>query len=159
MSGKRVVESEVRVRYAETDAQGVVYYANYFVWFEVGRINFLREVGFDYHQMERDGLGFFIAEATCRYHSPARFDDLLLVRTWIEEVRRRSFSFGYEIVRKGTGELLATGRTVQVFIDMRTRRPTEIPPPVRTTLLNLVGDEGTPESSSSRSGGKATSHS
>jgi acyl-CoA thioester hydrolase len=131
--GERVVETEVRVRYAETDAQGVVYYANYFVWFEVARMSYLRAIGYDYATLERDGLGFVIAEATCRYDAPAHFDEKLVVRTSVGEIRNRSFVFEYEVYNKETGQLLATGRTVQVFIDEK-GRPREIPPKLRAVL-------------------------
>jgi acyl-CoA thioester hydrolase len=131
--GKRVVETEVRARYAETDAQGVVYYANYFVWFEVARMSYLRVIGYDYATLERDGLGFFIAEAGCRYQAPAHFDEELVVRTSVGEVRNRSFVFEYEVYNKESGQLLATGSTVQVFIDER-GKPREIPPKLRTVL-------------------------
>lgn len=134
---ERVVETEVRVRYAETDAQGVVYYANYFVWFEVARMSYLRAIGYDYATLERDGLGFVIAEATCRYHAPAHFDEVLLIRTFPAEVRNKSFVFEYEVCNKETGQLLATGRTVQVFIDGR-GKPREIPPELRAKLEGLA---------------------
>jgi acyl-CoA thioester hydrolase len=131
--GKRFVETEVRVRYAETDAQRVVYYANYLVWFEVARMSYLRAIGYDYATLERDGLGFVIAEATSRYHSPAHFDEELVVRTSVGEIRNRSFVFEYEVYNKGSGQLLATGSTVQVFID-ESGKPREIPPRLRTIL-------------------------
>lgn len=131
--GKKVIDTEVRVRYAETDAQGVVYYANYFVWFEVARMSYLRAIGYDYATLERDGLGFVIAEASCRYHAPAHFDEELVVRTSVGEIRNRSFVFEYEVCNKGSGQLLANGSTVQVFIDER-GKPREIPPRLRTIL-------------------------
>jgi acyl-CoA thioester hydrolase len=129
----RVVEAPVRVRYAETDAQGVVYYANYFVWFEVGRITYLRAAGFDYAQMEREGFGFVIAEAYCRYLAPAHFNEELMVRTWIAEIKQRSFAFAYEVVNQATGQLLATGQTAQVVIDYQ-GKPREIPAVLRQML-------------------------
>ena len=131
--GKRVVETEVRVRYAETDAQGVVYYANYFVWFEVARMSYLRAIGYDYATLERDGLGFVIAEANCQYQAPAHFDEELVVRTSVGEVCNRSFVFEYEVYNKESGQLLATGSTVQVFIDER-GRSREIPLRLRAIL-------------------------
>jgi len=131
--GKRVVETEVRVRYAETDAQEVVYYANYFVWFEVARMSYLRAIGYDYATLERDGLGFVIAEAHCRYHAPAHFDEELVVRTSVGEVRNRSFVFEYEVYNKESGQLLATGSTVQVFIDEK-GKPRQVPPRLRAIL-------------------------
>jgi acyl-CoA thioester hydrolase len=129
----RVVEAPVRVRYAETDAQGVVYYANYFVWFEVGRVTYLRTSGFDYTKLAHDGLGFVIVEASCRYLSPAHFNEELVIRTWIEEVKHRSFVFAYEVVNQATGQLLATGRTIQVTID-RQGKAVEIPAALRQML-------------------------
>jgi acyl-CoA thioester hydrolase len=121
------------VRYAETDAQGVVYYANYFVWFEVGRIDFLRAMGLSYAEMEHDGVGFVIAEASCRYHAPAHFDEVLMVRTRLEEVKVRSFTLSYEVMNQTTGQLLATGRTAQVVVD-RSGKPVAIPPHIREKL-------------------------
>ena len=112
---------------------GVVYYANYFVWFEVARMSYLRAIGYDYAALERDGLGFVIAEASCRYHAPAHFDEELMVRTSVGEVRNRSFVFEYEVYNKETGQLLATGRTVQVFIDGK-GKPRGIPPKLRAIL-------------------------
>jgi len=134
LNAPRVVESEVRVRYAETDAQGVVYYANYFVYMEVGRVNFLRALGLDRGFWERAGWGIVIVEASCRYHAPARFDDRLVIRTWLENVRRSSFTFAYEILNGENGHLLANGHTVQVFVDLRTMRPTRLPPAVHKVL-------------------------
>lgn len=130
---KKVIDTEVRVRYAETDAQGVVYYANYFVWFEVARMSYLRAMGYDYATLERDGLGFVIAEATCRYQAPAHFDEVLVIRTSLAEIRKRSFAFEYEVHNQETGQLLAIGRTVQVFIDGK-GKPREIPPKLRAIL-------------------------
>ena len=127
MSQPRVVESEVRVRYAETDAEGVVYYANHFVYMEVGRINFLRALGIDRAFWQRAGIGLVIAEASCRYRAPAYFDDILVIRTSLEEVRRSSFAMCYEILNRQTERLLAEGRTVQVFVDLQTMRTMRLP--------------------------------
>ncbi len=130
-----VGEVELRVRFAETDAQGVVYYANYFVWFEVARVNFLRSLGFSYAEAEKAGIGFVIAEASCRYLAPARFDDLIRIRTRVEEVKNSSFVLAYEVFNGETGQLLAQGRTVQVFVNMKgDRRPIPIPPSLREAL-------------------------
>ena len=134
MNAPRVVESEVRVRYAETDAEGVVYYANYFVYMEVGRANYFRALGFDPTQHEHSGRGIVITEATCRYHAPARFDDRLIVRAWVENVRRSNFTFVYEIVHGDDRRLIAKGRTVQVFVDLHAMRPIRLPPEIRDVL-------------------------
>lgn len=108
----------LQVRYAETDQMGVVYYANYMVWFEIGRTDFCRQHGFAYREMERqDGLYIMVAEARCRYKAPARYDDELLIRTCLRATRRRVLVFGYEVYRQGTDELLAEGETVHVITD------------------------------------------
>jgi acyl-CoA thioester hydrolase len=134
VSKQHVVETEVRVRYAETDAQGMVYYSNYFVWFEVGRMAYLREIGLEYADLEQEGIGFVIADASCKYLSPAHFDEVLTIRTWVEDVKEKSFGFSYEIVNKETGNLLAKGRTVQVFINLRSGKAISIPPRVNALL-------------------------
>ncbi len=135
MTSPRVSESTLRVRFAETDAQGIVYYANYFVWFEVGRVNYLREVGFNVLRREQEGITFVIAEARCRYHASARFDDPILIRTWISQVKERSFVFSYQVLNQETGVLLAEGETVQVMVDPTTHKPIPIPEEFRRQLL------------------------
>jgi acyl-CoA thioester hydrolase len=117
----------LRVRYAETDQMGVVYYANYLVWFEVGRADLCRKLGFAYREMEHeDGLYLIVAEARCRYKAPARYDDEIEVRTCLREQRRRVLTFAYEIYRHPDEELLAEGETVHVITD-RTGRPRALP--------------------------------
>jgi acyl-CoA thioester hydrolase len=112
-----VSESIVKVRYAETDQMGVAYYANYLVWFEVGRSQFCNDCGFSYRDMEREtGLYLIVAEARCRYKTPARYEDELVVRTSIIELTRRTVRFGYEIRRKD-GEEMARGDTLHVLIN------------------------------------------
>ena len=134
MSPGRVVSENIRVRYAETDALGVAYYANHFVWFEVGRVSFLREIGLDISAAEREGISFVVAEAACRYQAPARFDERLVVRTWIEEMGQRSLTMAYEIASRDTGQTIATGKTIQVFIDVETHETIPIPAKVRHLL-------------------------
>ena len=130
MSGAEAVaahgfaETGVRVRYAETDQMGVVYHANYLVWFEVGRVEFMRQVGLDYRDMERDeGALIAVIEARARYKSPARYDDELLVRTTLASVRGSVVRFTYAIVRAGDETLLCEGETVHMVVgrDMRRR--------------------------------------
>ena len=111
-----VAESRVRVRYAETDQMGVAYYANYLVWFEVGRSQYCNDCGFSYRDMEREtGLFMIVAEARCRYKVPARYEDELVVRTRVTELTRRTLRFGYEIVRDDGAEV-ASGETLHVLI-------------------------------------------
>ena len=111
-------ETEVRVRYAETDAQGIVHNANYLVWFEVGRSEFCRSKGFSYKQMEdeEDAL-MVVAESYCRYKSPAFYEDVLTIRTKVGEVRSRSLAFVYEIFRASDDTLIAEGETLHVVTD------------------------------------------
>jgi acyl-CoA thioester hydrolase len=119
-------ETTVRVRYAETDQMGVVYYGNYFTWFEIGRIELCRQLGFEYKRMEAEDDSFIVvAEASCRYKRPARFDDLLTIRTRVTQAQRRTVRFGYEIFSQ-TGELIATGETLHVICD-RMGRPKSLP--------------------------------
>jgi acyl-CoA thioester hydrolase len=136
MTPPRISQSHLRVRYAETDAQGVVYYANYLVWFEVGRVDYLRQMGANYAGLEARGQGVMIAEAICRYHAPAHFDEELTICTWCDDIHRTSFRFRYEVKRGET--LLAEGHTVQVFMDLAAGKPMRIPPEIRE-LLEPVG--------------------
>ena len=111
-------ETPVRVRYAETDQMGVVYHANYLVWFEIGRTEFCRARGFSYRDMEENDRAFLVvAESYCRYKAAARYDDELVVRTHITEIRRRSVRFGYEIVRLSDSQTIAEGETGHVVTD------------------------------------------
>jgi len=120
-------ETSIRVRYAETDQMGVVYYGNYFTWFEVGRVEFCRQLGFEYKKMElEDDSYIVVAEASCRYKRPARFDDLLTIRTRVTEAQRRTIRFGYEILNAASGEIVATGETLHVICD-HTGRPKSLP--------------------------------
>jgi acyl-CoA thioester hydrolase len=119
-------ETRFRVRYAETDQMGVVYYANHFVWMEVGRVDLCKACGFNYRDMEHDdGIYLAVAEANCRYKWPARFDDEVIVKTWIEDANTRIVIFNYEM-RTVDDRLLATGMTRHVYVTkemQRTRLP------------------------------------
>jgi acyl-CoA thioester hydrolase len=116
-------EARVRVRYAETDQMGVVYHANYLVWFEVGRVEFIREIGLDYKSMEADGAMIAVAEATVRYKAPARYDDELIVRTLLAGVRGPIVRFRYAVVRAADDVVLCEGETVHIVVgpDMKRR--------------------------------------
>jgi len=116
----RMCEVTIRVRYAETDQMGVVYHANYFVWLEVGRVEFLRQLGFSYREMEQnDGCCIAVVDARCRYKAPARYDDEVLVRTYMKNVRESLVHFGYELVRISDGVLLAEGETTHIVVDQQ----------------------------------------
>jgi acyl-CoA thioester hydrolase len=116
-------ESQVRVRYAETDQMGVVYHANYLVWFEIGRVDFIRAAGLDYASMERDeGALIAVVEVKARYKSPARYDDNLLVRTRLASARGSIVRFAYSIVRASDGAELCTGETTHIVVDRAMKR-------------------------------------
>ena len=125
--------SRVRVRYAETDKMGVVYYANYLVWFEVGRTDLLRESGWDYREMEKEGYALPVIEAHCTYREPARYDDVLDVRTTGILLSPVRVQFTYEIVRASDAAMLATGTTIHATLD-RAGRPCKLPERVRAWL-------------------------
>ena len=123
----RISEVTIRVRYAETDQMGVVYHSNHFVWFEVGRVEFFRQLGFSYKDMEQqDGCHIAVVDARCRYKAPARYDDEVVVRTQLKNVRESLVHFGYELVRASDELLLAEGETMHVVID-REMKKTAIP--------------------------------
>jgi acyl-CoA thioester hydrolase len=123
--------SRIRVRYAETDKMGVVYYANYFVWFEVGRTDLLRASGWNYREMEVDGFALPVIEAHCTYRESAKYDDEIEVRTSGAMLSPVRVQFTYEVVRMADAATLATGTTVHATLD-RNGRPCRLPPRVRT---------------------------
>jgi acyl-CoA thioester hydrolase len=108
---------ELRVRYAETDQMGVVYHANYLAWCEVGRTEYIRAGGMSYADMERLGFGLAVAEASIRFHAPARYDDRVRVETTLTDVRSRTVTFDYVIANVETGARLVTARTTLVSLD------------------------------------------
>lgn len=122
--------SRVRVRYAETDRMGVVYYANYFVWFEVGRTDLLRSAGWSYREMETDGYTLPVIDAQCAYRESAKYDDEIEVRTTGSLMSPVRLQFSYEVVRPADQKTLATGSTVHATLD-RAGRPCRIPQRVR----------------------------
>jgi len=132
---KPSAETSIRVRYAETDQMGVVYYANYLVWMEVGRVELCRACGFNYHDMERDdGILLAVAEANCRYASPARYDDEVWIRTEIGHANHRMVTFAYEM--RVADRKVATGFSRHIFL-AKDFRPTRLP----EKYLRLFGIE------------------
>ena len=130
-------DTTVRVRYAETDQMGVVYHSNYLIWFEVGRVELMRALGFEYKQMEtEDDCQIVVADVHCRYEKPARYDEVLRVRTRIAEWRNRIVKFSYQIFRERDDTLLATGDTTHVICG-RNGRPKSLPPKYRDVLVTL----------------------
>jgi acyl-CoA thioester hydrolase len=131
-------DTTVRVRYAETDQMGVVYHANFLVWFEVGRVEIVRAAGIEYKRMEiEDDCHLVVADAHCRYHHPARYDEVLRVRTRITEVKNRTIKFAYEVFRDGDSQLLATGHTVHVICG-KNGRPKLLPEKYRDVFARIT---------------------
>jgi acyl-CoA thioester hydrolase len=145
-------ETLARVRYKDTDQMGMVYYGNYFTFFEVGRVEYMRERGIAYKQMEREDDSYIVVtEATCRYLRPARYDDLLRIRTRVSESRRRSIRFTYEILRQDSSEVLATGETAHVICN-REGRPKSLPEKYR----QLFPLKSRPDAKRTAAAGRAT---
>ena len=121
-----VNETRIRVRYAETDQMGVVYHSNHFIWFEVGRVELLRQFGFSYKDMERDDDCFIaVVDARCRYRAPVHYDDEVVVQTSIKRVREKMIHFGYEL-RKADGQLVAEGETTHIVANSK-MKPKALP--------------------------------
>ncbi len=129
------IELTVRVRYQETDQMGFVYYSNYFVYFEMGRIEFLRKLGFLYSELEKENIFLAVIDAHCKYKSPARFDDLLTIKTWLSKLKPARIEFHYEIIRKEDEKLIAEGSTTLACLG-ENRRPRGIPDEIRNTITS-----------------------
>jgi acyl-CoA thioester hydrolase len=133
-------DAQVRVRYAETDQMGVVYHANYFVWFEVGRVELMRALGFEYKLMEtEDDCFIVVAEANCRYRQSAKYDELLRVRTRISQAGNRVVKYAYEILRDSDDTLLATGETTHVICG-KDGKPKQLPQKYRDRFRALAAE-------------------
>jgi len=129
----REITTQIRVRYADTDKSGIVYNANYLVWFEVARGEFFWQQGMDYgRDVETRGFNWPVIEAQLRYHAPAFYGDLVTVRAWISDVKSRALTIRYEISRDG--QKLCTGHTVHMNVD-RDGRPVPFPPDIRAWIL------------------------
>ena len=134
-----ICETRLRVRYAETDQMGVVYHANHFIWFEIGRVELMRQLGFAYRDMERDhGCFIPVVDARCRYKAPARYDDEIIVRTRLKNVRESVIHFGYELVRASDNELLAEGETTHMILDAK-MKTTALPPDILRVFREAAG--------------------
>lgn len=132
-------ETRLRVRYAETDQMGIVYHSNHFIWFEVGRVELLRQLGFTYKEMEReDGCHIAVVDARCRYKAPARYDEEIIVRTHLKNIRESLIHFVYELLRAEDGTLLAEGETTHIVID-REMKITPMPQKYLTAFRAAAG--------------------
>jgi acyl-CoA thioester hydrolase len=138
--------SEVRVRYAETDQMGVAYHANYLVWCEVGRTDFIRQLGVSYAEMERQGVRLAVADAQVRYHASARYDDIVRIETRLTALQSRMVTFSYDLLRAAEsgavrGERLATASTMLISVSPE-GRPVAMPAHFRALMAPglTVGD-------------------
>ncbi len=136
--------TELNVRYEETDQMSVVYYGKYFVYFEVARTEYLKNIGHSYPEIEKRGMFFVVAEVNCKYLSPARYDDMIRVYTKVDYVKNSSFNFVYDMVRilPGEGgedaeEPVAKGNSVLVCVDRTAFKPIRMPDYLRTAVLNF----------------------
>ena len=111
-----VVETRLRVRYAETDQMGVVYHSNFIIWMEVGRVEMMRALGYTYRDMEQDGFHLPVAEVKCRYKAPAKYDDLIVIRTRMLNLRGFLIHFGYESLRDEDNTLIAEGESIHLVV-------------------------------------------
>jgi acyl-CoA thioester hydrolase len=117
----------VRVRYAETDRMGVAYYANYLIWFEVARSEYCRQMGFSYAEMEQESsCVLVVTQAQCRYRRSVTYEDELIIRTWLKDLKKRAIVFAYRIIRADDGRIAAEGETQHVVVD-RTGKPISMP--------------------------------
>jgi len=129
-------KTELRVYYADTDHGGVVYYANYLKWFEIGRTEVLRQAGFNYADYEKQKLIAPVVEVKCNYKDSARYNDIVTIETNIEKIGNSSIKFNYKVTRKKDKKLLAEGYTVNVFVNMKTKKSTKIPEELKKSLKN-----------------------
>jgi len=129
----------LRVRYAETDKMGVVYHSNFFIWMEIGRVELMRELGFDYKQMEiEDDCHLPVVDARCRYKSPAYYDEEIVVRTELRNLRGSLMHFGYEIMRSSDGAILAEGETTHIVVNAEMEKR-QLPDRYRAAFQALAG--------------------
>ena len=138
-AGPTVNETRIRVRYAETDQMGVVYHSNHFIWFEVGRVELLRQLGFSYKAMEtQDDCFIAVVDARCRYRAPVHYDDEVVVRTFLRHVREKLIHFGYELLNADGTMLLAEGETTHIVANAQ-MTPRALPEKYLKVLRAAVG--------------------
>lgn len=121
---------EYRIRYADTDKLGISYYANYFVWFEAARTEYFRALGFPYTECEKKGFFLPVVDAGAKYHAPSTYDDLIVVRTSVSQIRNSSMRFEYQVFHQGSQKLLSEGFSVHVLVD-RSMKPVRIPAEIK----------------------------
>jgi acyl-CoA thioester hydrolase len=136
---RQVHQVTLRVRYAETDQMGVVYHSNFFIWMEIGRVELMRSLGFDYKKMEtEDDCHLPVVDARCRYKSPAYYDEEIVIRTELRNIRGSLIHFGYDILRQNDSTLLAEGETTHLVVDSAMQKRM-LPERYRAAFEELVG--------------------
>jgi len=142
-----VNSTEYRVIYADLDPMGVVYYANYLSWFERGRTEFFRDLELPYAEIAQQGIMTPVSEVYCKYHSPARYDDLLVIKTSVSSFKRVTIVFDYEIMRKSDSKILVSGYTKHGFVDLE-GKIVRIPEFIHKKIVSLIKD-GNPDKNTS----------
>jgi|TARA_B100000315_G_C14585041_1_gene592540 acyl-CoA thioester hydrolase len=130
----KINKTEHRIYYSDTDHGGVVYYANYLKWFEIGRTEILRQYGFNYADFENQNIMAPVVEVKCNYKLAAKYDDVIIIKTDIDKLGNSSIRFHYKVIRKKDNKLLAEGYTVNVFVDKKTMKSIKIPDNLRKSL-------------------------
>jgi acyl-CoA thioester hydrolase len=129
----------LKVRYAETDAQGHVFFGNYYTYFDEGLVEYLRRIGYSYQDLFDKDMDFLYVESQCRHYSSARFDDILNVHTTLANIGNSSLTFEFSIYKEPADELVATGYIVAVNVDRATRRPVPVPQALREAVAEYEG--------------------
>jgi len=129
----KIHEIKTRVRYQETDQMGIVYYGNFFTYFEMGRTEYLRNLGLPYSELEKEHIYFPVTETHCRFRSPAHYDDVLIVQTWIAELKHATVEFRHKVVREGDNTLIVEGFSKLACINA-SRKPISMPEKLRNLL-------------------------
>lgn len=132
-SQKKVHEIKTRVRYQETDQMGIVYYGNFFVYFEMGRTEYLRNLGLPYSELEKEHIYFPVTEARCRFRSPAHYDNVLTIQTWVSELKHATVEFSHKVIREDDSILIAEGISKLACLNAN-RKPAPMPEKVRKLL-------------------------
>ena len=132
------IATEYRVTFSDTDAMGVVYYANYFEWFEIGRTEFFRSLGIPYKELDARGFVTPVVEAYCKFIKPARYDEILLIDTWVSVFKRATIRFEYSVIQKKDSLKLAEGYTVHAFLNKEDGKIVRIPEYIVDALKKLI---------------------
>lgn len=129
----KIHEIKTRVRYQETDQMGIVYYGNFFTYFEMGRTEYLRNLGLPYSELEKEHIYFPVTEAHCRFRSPAHYDDILIIQTWISELKHATVEFNHKVIREGDNKLIVEGFSRLACLNAN-RKPIPMPEKLKRLL-------------------------